>query len=123
MHFGQLERRAFLSLLGGAVTYQRSAHAQPSNKLPTIGFIGSGSTSTQGQAVTRFALRLRDLGWVEGRTVAIEYRWIEGRNERAVEITAEFVREGRYHCDGGHAGDGGGKARDVRYPDYLLSGK
>jgi putative ABC transport system substrate-binding protein len=92
MHFGQLERRAFLSLLGGAVTYQRSAHAQPSNKLPTIGFIGSGSTSTQGQAVTRFALRLRDLGWVEGRTVAIEYRWIEGRNERAVEITAEFVR-------------------------------
>jgi putative tryptophan/tyrosine transport system substrate-binding protein len=45
-----------------------------------------------GQWVAAFVQRLRDLGWIEGRTVAIEYRWAEGRSERAAEIAAEFVR-------------------------------
>src|SRR5207247_12348 len=46
----------------------------------------------QGQWVAAFVQRLRELGWIEGRTVAIEYRWAEGRTERAAEIAAEFVR-------------------------------
>jgi putative ABC transport system substrate-binding protein len=48
--------------------------------------------STFAPRVAAFVQRLRELGWIEGRTVAIEYRWAEGRNERAAEIAAEFVR-------------------------------
>src|SRR5262249_17753645 len=61
-------------------------------KLPTIGFLGSTTPSAMSQWVAAFVQRLRELGWVEGRTVAIEYRWAEGRIERYAEIAAEFVR-------------------------------
>ena len=60
--------------------------------MPTIGFSGGGASLTESQRVAAFVQRLRELGWTEGRTVAIEYRWAEGRNERAAEIAAEFVR-------------------------------
>jgi putative ABC transport system substrate-binding protein len=65
--------------------------AQPSKK-PTIGFLGASTPAAAGKWVAAFAQRLRELGWTEGRTVAIEYRWAEGRNERMAEIAAEFVR-------------------------------
>ena len=61
-------------------------------KAPTIGFLGAGTPSTLSQWVAAFVQRLRELGWIEGRTVAIEYRWAEGRSERYAEIAAEFVR-------------------------------
>jgi putative tryptophan/tyrosine transport system substrate-binding protein len=61
-------------------------------KLPTIGLLGSSTPSAVSQWVAAFVQRLRDLGWIEGRTVAIEYRWAEGRISRAAEIAAEFVR-------------------------------
>ena len=61
-------------------------------KLPTIGFLGSGTPAARGPMAAAFVQRLRELGWIEGRTVAIEYRWAEGRNERFAEIAAEFVR-------------------------------
>jgi putative tryptophan/tyrosine transport system substrate-binding protein len=86
-----VRRREFISLLGSAVAWPLAVRAQPA-KPPTIGFVGSGTSSTQGQAVAAFAQRMRELGWIEGRTVAIEYRWAEGRNERAAEVAAEFVR-------------------------------
>jgi putative ABC transport system substrate-binding protein len=54
--------------------------------------LGSGTSATQGQWATAFAHRLRELGWIENRTVAIEYRWGEGRDERFAEIAAEFIR-------------------------------
>ena len=60
--------------------------------MPTIGYSGGGTPLTESQRVAAFVQRLRELGWTEGRTVAIEYRWAEGRNERAAEIAAEFVR-------------------------------
>jgi ABC-type uncharacterized transport system substrate-binding protein len=59
---------------------------------PTIGFLGSLTPLVESQRVAAFVQRLRELGWIEGRTVAIEYRWGEGRNERFEEIAAEFVR-------------------------------
>ncbi len=68
------------------------ARAQQLTKLPTIGFLGAGTLSTYGVWVTAFMQRLRELGWIEGRNIAIEYRWAEGRNERYSEIAAEFVR-------------------------------
>src|SRR5262245_12498050 len=85
-------RRQFITLLGGAaVTWPLAARAQQSGKLPTIGFVGSNA-SAWGAWTTAFVARLHDLGWIEGRTLGIEYRWSEGRPERIAEIAAEFVK-------------------------------
>src|SRR4029077_11557729 len=92
MQFDQLKRREFISLLGGtAAAWPLQARAQPS-KTPTVGFLGASTPAGAGPWVAAFAQRLRELGWTEGRTVAIEYRWADGRNERMAEIAAEFVR-------------------------------
>src|SRR5262245_26665079 len=88
-----MRRREFITLLGGAaVAWPLAARAQQQAKLPTIGLWGPSTLSAASQRVARFVQRLRELGWIEGRTVTIEYRWAEGRNERAAEIAAEFVR-------------------------------
>src|SRR5262245_53798512 len=87
-----VKRREFISLLGGAaVAWPLAARAQPA-KLPTIGFFSAGSAGPLSSWVGALVKRLRELGWIEGHTVAIEYRWAEGRNERLAEIAAEFVR-------------------------------
>jgi putative ABC transport system substrate-binding protein len=86
-------RRKFLaSLGGGAVAWPLAARAQQPARLPTVGFLGASTPLFETQRVTAFVQRLRELGWIEGRTIAIEYRWAEGRNERYTEIAAEFVR-------------------------------
>src|SRR5262245_42988415 len=88
-----MTRRAFITLLGGvAAAWPVAARAQQSGKLPTIGYLGSASPSTQASRAAAFVQRLRELGWIENRTVAIEYRWAEGRSERYSEIAADFVR-------------------------------
>jgi putative tryptophan/tyrosine transport system substrate-binding protein len=88
-----MKRRAFITLLGGAAAaWPLAARAQQPGKLPTIGFQGAATPSVASQWVAAFMQRLRELGWVEGRTVAIEYRWAEGRSERFSEIAVEFVR-------------------------------
>jgi putative ABC transport system substrate-binding protein len=69
-----------------------AARAQPSGKLPTIGFLGASAASTQAQWTAAFVKRLNELGWIEGRTVAIEYRFAEGRNERFAELAADLVQ-------------------------------
>ena len=86
-----MRRREFISLLGGAAAWPLAARAQQPGKLPTIGFLGSTTPSVAGQWVSAFVQRLRELGWIEGRTVAIEVRWAEGHSERFAEIAAEFV--------------------------------
>jgi putative ABC transport system substrate-binding protein len=85
-------RREFITLLGGATVWPLAARAQQPAKLPTIGFLGANTPSVQGRWIAAFVQRLRELGWVEGRNVAIEYRWAETRFERSPEIIAEFVR-------------------------------
>jgi putative ABC transport system substrate-binding protein len=92
MLFGRTTRRALIAALGGAAVWPISAHAQKPARLPTIGFLGAGTPSSWSNWTSTFVQRLRELGWVDGATVAIEYRWAEGRDERAVEIAAEFVR-------------------------------
>jgi putative tryptophan/tyrosine transport system substrate-binding protein len=88
-----MKRREFITLLGGvAAAWPLAARAQQPGKLPTIGFLVSGTPASHGQWFAGLAQRLRELGWIEGRTVAIEYRWAEGRTERAAQIAAEFVR-------------------------------
>ena len=87
-----MRRRDFISVVGGAVAWPLAAHAQQAGKLPIIGFLGQNTLSAGSEWVAAFVQRLRELGWTEGRTIAIEYRWGEGREERFAEAAAEFVR-------------------------------
>src|SRR6187397_2346405 len=87
-----MRRREFFTLVGGAAAWPLAVHAQQAAKAPVIGFLGSGTVSSGNQWVAAFVQRLRELGWIEGRTIAIEHRWAEGRSDRAAEIAAEFVR-------------------------------
>src|SRR6266851_6437330 len=93
MRFSCAGRREFIALLGGAAAaWPLAARAQQPGKLPTIGFLGANTPAAQSQWTAAFVQRLRELGWIEGRTIAIEYRWAEGHIERAVQIVAELVR-------------------------------
>jgi len=85
-----MRRREFLSVLGSAAGWPLVARAQA--KMPTIGFVLGGSPASQRTWADAFGQGLRQLGWIEGRTIAIEHRWAEGRAERYAEIAAEFVR-------------------------------
>ncbi len=88
-----MKRREFIALLGGtAVAWPLAARAQQPGKLPTIGFLGATTPSAMGQWAAAFMQRLRELGWIEGRTITIDVRWAEGRTERLIEIATEFVR-------------------------------
>jgi putative tryptophan/tyrosine transport system substrate-binding protein len=86
-----MRRREFIMLLGGtAAAWPLGARAQPAMRV--VGFMGGGTPSIQGSWAAAFAQRLHELGWVDGRNLAIEYRWAEGKSERVTEIVAEFVR-------------------------------
>jgi putative ABC transport system substrate-binding protein len=88
-----MRRRDFISLLGGASAMPFAARAQQqSGKRPTIGLLTAGAPATHGNWVNAFVQRLHELGWIEGRTISIEYRWGEGRSDRYAQIAAEFVR-------------------------------
>ena len=93
MHFRQWKRREFITLLGSAAAaWPLGVSAQQPAKLPIIGYLGPSTRSVDVHRLGALVQRLRELGWIEGRTVAIEYRWAEGRGERYAEIAAEFVR-------------------------------
>jgi len=89
-----MKRRDFIALIGGApVWWPLAARAQQPAKLPAIGFIGPSTASADVTRRAAFAKRLGELGWVEGRSIAIQYRWAEGVVPRAGEIAAEYARE------------------------------
>src|SRR5262245_14546299 len=89
-----MKRREFITLLGGAAAARPfAARAQQTPGLPIIGTSRPMTASVENQRVVAFAQRLRELGWLEGRTVAIKVRWGERRSERTAEIVAEFVGE------------------------------
>jgi len=88
-----MRRRYFIGLLGGAaVSLPLTARAQRKDKVPTIGFLGVNA-AVWSPWTGAFVERLRALGWIDGRTVTIEYRWSEGRSDRYSDIAAEFVRQ------------------------------
>ena len=88
-----MKRREFITALGGAaISRPLAARAQQPAKVQTVGFLGAATPSATSLWIAAFVQRLRELGWIEGRNVAIEYRWAEGRAERYAEIAAEFVR-------------------------------
>ena len=87
-----MRRREFITLLSGAAAaWPLAPRAQQPGKLPTIGWLGA-TPLVESQRVAAFVQRLRELAWIDGRNLAIEYRWAEGRNERYAEAAAELVR-------------------------------
>jgi putative ABC transport system substrate-binding protein len=87
-----VRRREFITLLGGAAAWPLAARAQQPGKRPIVGFLGDSTPVGESERAAAFARRLHDLGWIEGRTIAIEYRWADGRSERLAEIAAEFAQ-------------------------------
>ena len=87
-----MKRREFITLLGGAAAVGWPLAARAQTPVPVIGFLGANTPTTQGPWTAAFVQRLRELSWVEGRTVSVEYRWAEGSRERAMDLAAEFVR-------------------------------
>ena len=88
-----MRRREFIAFVSGtAVAWPLTARAQKSGKIPTVGFLGATTPSVWSAFVAAFLQRLRELGWIDGSTVAIEYRWAQGRDELYAEFAAEFVR-------------------------------
>jgi len=88
-----MRRREFFTLIGSAaIAWPIAVRAQQPAKLPTIGYLGPSSASADSQRRAAVVGRLGELDWIEGSTIAIEYRWTEGRNERAAEFAAELVR-------------------------------
>src|SRR5262245_57900721 len=88
-----MRRREFIAGPGGAAAaFSLGVRAQQAGKLPIIGFFGAATPLAWSPYTAAFVARLRELGWVEGRTVDIDYRWAEGRPERYASIAAEFVQ-------------------------------
>jgi putative tryptophan/tyrosine transport system substrate-binding protein len=87
-----VRRRAFIAALGGAVAWSLAARAEQATRLPTIGFLGSGTAASNGLWLAAFLGRLHELGWFEARNLVIEYRWADGSSDRAAEFAAEFVQ-------------------------------
>jgi putative tryptophan/tyrosine transport system substrate-binding protein len=87
-----VRRRQFITLLGSAAAaWPLAARGQQAGRPPIIGLLGANATAWKSRTAA-FVARLRELGWIEGQTIIIEYRWEDGRPERAAEIAAEFIR-------------------------------
>jgi ABC-type uncharacterized transport system substrate-binding protein len=84
-------RNLIKAIAGSAAAWPLTVRAQQAGKMPTVGYLGADATAFKPWTAA-FVARLRELGWIEGTTIAIEYRWSQGRTERYAEIAAEFVR-------------------------------
>jgi hypothetical protein len=110
-----IPRRTFISLIGGAVAaWPLAARAQPAGKVPTIGFLGADAAGWR-PWTDAFVGQLRKLGWIEGRTIAIEYRWSQAPRARRRDRGRVCSPQGRRHCHERNRRPHG-KAGDSRHP-------
>ena len=87
-----MRRRDFLGLVGGAAATWPLSRRAAAGEAADCRVLGASTPTAQSQWTAAFVQRMRELGWVEGRTIAIEYRWAEGRTDHFAEFMAEFVR-------------------------------
>ena len=87
-----MDRRAFVGAVGACIFTRLTAAAQPAGKVPRIGFLITGSSTDQRRLIEAFGQGLRELGWVEGQNIVIDYRFAEGRFDRLPDLAAELVR-------------------------------
>ena len=86
-----MRRREFIALIAGATVWSFAALAQKSSKPPTIGFLGATTPLIWSPFVAAFLQRMRELGWLDGYNLAIEYRWAQGRENLYKELASDFV--------------------------------
>jgi len=91
MPFGQVNRRKFIAAVGGAVAWPLAARAQQPT-LPVIGFLNSASLEAVADRVRGFRQGLKDTGYLEGESVAVEYRWSNGRVDQMPALASELVQ-------------------------------
>ena len=84
-----MQRREFITLLGGAAAWPLVARAQ--GKIPRVGFMGNSTAALEANLVASFREGLRELGYEEGRNIAIDYRWADGQYERFAALVAELI--------------------------------
>ncbi|MBI1964608.1 MAG: ABC transporter substrate-binding protein, partial [Candidatus Rokubacteria bacterium] len=86
-----MNRRVFIATATVILVAPLSADAQQAAKVPRIGFLGNSTAALEANLVGPFREGLRDLGYVEGQSILIEYRWAEGKYERFPALIAELV--------------------------------
>src|SRR5437660_5501597 len=86
-----MERREFITIVGGAATWPLAARAQQA-AMPVIGFIRDGSADTNARYMAAFRKGLNETGTIEGQNVTVEYHWLEGRYDRLPALVADLVR-------------------------------
>jgi putative ABC transport system substrate-binding protein len=91
MQFDQLKRRQFITLLAGAAAWPLVARAQQPVKSPIIGFLSSSSPANRASLITAFRQGVRESGYGDWNSVAIEYRWAEDQYDRLPDLAADLV--------------------------------
>src|SRR5919204_2918018 len=93
MHLHGMRRREFVAILGSAAAWPLAARAQQS-AMPVIGYLGAGSPGASTKLVAAFHQGLSEVGFVEGRNVAIEFRWAHNEHDRLPDLAADLARRG-----------------------------